>query len=282
MAVAAIQTVLALRLEADQVIVGIALNLLALGGTRFLLQLLFTRVRTRRRRRRTATRSSTNPLVWLAVIAAVARAARGSSHALGAAPARGGRSSRRAASPSASSPRARGSRRRSSAARSPVRAARSSRSSVGGFFADMSSGRGYIALAMVILGGWRPAYAALACVGVGVAEAINIQLQVTGVRDPARARAAVAIRAHALVLVVRGKPSAAAGVARQALTASRRGLRPLLGASCPALVECILGQSRSHGRSSEDVAIHSVTSAYRCAWPSSVVQNPFWIPDDHI
>src|SRR5690606_38400422 len=33
---------------------------------------------------------------------------------------------------------------------------------VGGFSADMSSGRGYIALAMVILAGWRPAFAAVA------------------------------------------------------------------------------------------------------------------------
>jgi simple sugar transport system permease protein len=48
---------------------------------------------------------------------------------------------------------------------------------VGGFSADMSSGRGYIALAMVILSGWRPAVAAVACVGVALAEAIAIQVQ---------------------------------------------------------------------------------------------------------
>ena len=44
----------------------------------------------------------------------------------------------------------------------------------------MSSGRGYIALAMVILSGWRPGYAALACLGVAFADALHIQLQVTG------------------------------------------------------------------------------------------------------
>jgi simple sugar transport system permease protein len=55
---------------------------------------------------------------------------------------------------------------------------------VGVFSADMSSGRGYIALAMVILSGWRPAFAALACVGVAFAEAMNIQLQVTGSAIP--------------------------------------------------------------------------------------------------
>ena len=39
--VSALQAVFALRFGADQAIVGIALNLLALGGTRFLLQLIF-------------------------------------------------------------------------------------------------------------------------------------------------------------------------------------------------------------------------------------------------
>jgi ABC-type uncharacterized transport system permease subunit len=37
---------------------------------------------------------------------------------------------------------------------------------------------------MVIVAGWRPGVAALACVGVAIAEAINIQLQVTGSSIP--------------------------------------------------------------------------------------------------
>jgi simple sugar transport system permease protein len=48
----------------------------------------------------------------------------------------------------------------------------------------MSSGRGYIALAMFILSGWRPAWAVIACVGVAFAEALNIKLQATGVHFP--------------------------------------------------------------------------------------------------
>jgi simple sugar transport system permease protein len=48
---------------------------------------------------------------------------------------------------------------------------------VGGFSADMSSGRGYIALGMVILGSWRPAVAAAACLGVAAFEALSIQVQ---------------------------------------------------------------------------------------------------------
>ena len=59
--------------------------------------------------------------------------------------------------------------------------------SVGGFSADMSSGRGYIALAMVILVGWRPALGALACLAVGVAYAISIQIQLSARRSSATA-----------------------------------------------------------------------------------------------
>jgi ABC-type uncharacterized transport system permease subunit len=55
---------------------------------------------------------------------------------------------------------------------------------VGGFTADMSSSRGYIALVMVILAGWRPARAVLACLGVAAAEALAIAFQITDVAVP--------------------------------------------------------------------------------------------------
>ena len=48
----------------------------------------------------------------------------------------------------------------------------------------MSGGRGYIALAMVILAGWRPGVAALACVGMAIAATFSIQLQIAGVGIP--------------------------------------------------------------------------------------------------
>ena len=44
------------------------------------------------------------------------------------------------------------------------------------FTKDMTSGRGYIALAALILGGWRPIPAALSCLLFGLATAIQIQL----------------------------------------------------------------------------------------------------------
>jgi ABC-type uncharacterized transport system permease subunit len=45
------------------------------------------------------------------------------------------------------------------------------------FESGMSGGRGFIALAAVVLSGWRPARAALACVTFGALEALQILLQ---------------------------------------------------------------------------------------------------------
>lgn len=44
------------------------------------------------------------------------------------------------------------------------------------FTKDMTSGRGYIALAALILGGWRPIPAALSCLLYGLASAVQIQM----------------------------------------------------------------------------------------------------------
>jgi general nucleoside transport system permease protein len=46
-----------------------------------------------------------------------------------------------------------------------------------GFVAQMSAGRGYIALAAVIMGSWRPAWACAASLLFGFAEAIEVNLQ---------------------------------------------------------------------------------------------------------
>jgi len=177
MIVAALQTWCALRLGADQVIVGVALNLLALGGTRFLLQLIYGEGANSPLCPGLPGSALANPLVWIAGIAAIAvpialtrtrwglrlRAAGDRPDALvavGVSPLR----ARLAAALVGGALAGAGGAQLSLAVR--------------GFSADMSSGRGYIALAMVILSGWRPGVAALACVGVALAEAVNIKLQV--------------------------------------------------------------------------------------------------------
>jgi general nucleoside transport system permease protein len=52
------------------------------------------------------------------------------------------------------------------------------------FVAGMSAGRGYIALATVIMGNWRPLWAAAACLMFGFAEAIQVTLQTFDIGIP--------------------------------------------------------------------------------------------------
>lgn len=47
----------------------------------------------------------------------------------------------------------------------------------GNFTDNMSAGRGYIALAALILGGWRPIPAMIAALGYGLFSALNLQMQ---------------------------------------------------------------------------------------------------------
>jgi simple sugar transport system permease protein len=54
----------------------------------------------------------------------------------------------------------------------------------GSFYAEMSAGRGYIALAAVIMGRWHPLYAVAACLLFGFADALQLLLQSQGVGVP--------------------------------------------------------------------------------------------------
>lgn len=55
----------------------------------------------------------------------------------------------------------------------------------GNFGKNMTAGRGYIALAALIFGGWKPLPAALACLLFGLAYALNFQLQtIPSIRIP--------------------------------------------------------------------------------------------------
>jgi ABC-type uncharacterized transport system permease subunit len=176
--VSAVQVACALWFGADQVIVGVALNIVALSGTRFLLQLLYHEGANSPPAPAFGSVILTNPLVIGAVLAAILvplavkhtrwglrlRAAGDRPEALvavGVSP----RRVRMAAALVGGALAGAGGAQLSLA--------------VGGFSADMSSGRGYIAIAMVILVGWRPALAALACVGVAIGEALNIAIQIS-------------------------------------------------------------------------------------------------------
>jgi general nucleoside transport system permease protein len=176
-AVAAVQVYFSLILEADQVIVGVSLNVIAFAGTRFLLQVMYGEGANSPQSDATFGDAVLgNPLVWLAVAAGIAvpiavrrlrwglrlRAAGDRPDALvavGVAPVQ----ARLFAALVGGALAGGGGAQLSLAVR--------------GFTADVSSGRGYIALAMVILSGWRPAWAVIACVGISIAEALRVQLQ---------------------------------------------------------------------------------------------------------
>jgi simple sugar transport system permease protein len=203
MIVAAIQVGCALGLGADQVIVGIALNGVALGGTRFLLQLLYGEGANSPPCPAYGGAVLTNPIVWIAAVATAVlpyavrrtrwgvrlRAAGDRPDALvavGVSPVR----ARLAAALVGGALAGAGGAQLSLA--------------VGGFTADMSSGRGYIALAMVILSGWRPAWAVVACLVVATAEALGIAFQVSGVPIAHELVALLPYVATLAVLVIAG------------------------------------------------------------------------------
>ena len=79
------------------------------------------------------------------------------------------------------------------------------------FDAGMSGGRGFIALAAVILGGWRPGPAALACLGFAALEATQIALQ-DAVKIPPELVQMLPYLATLLVLALARRTRAPAGI----------------------------------------------------------------------
>lgn len=174
--VGVVQLVLGVVLRADQIIVGVALNLASYGLTRYLLQILYESSANSPQTPGIGSAVWTSPVFWLAaalivlVTIVIAR------------------------TPIGLRIRAAGDRPDAlTAAGVSVIRTRLVALAVGGaiaglggaqlalaahgFSAEMSGGRGYIALAIVILGAWRPARVALFCLAFGVAEALQLQLQ---------------------------------------------------------------------------------------------------------
>ncbi len=201
--VATIQMLCALRLRADQVIIGIALNLLALTGTRFCLVLIYGESANMPAVPGFEDALLTNPNMWIAVLAAVLvpvamvhtrwglrlRAAGDrpeSLVAVGVSPAK--------------------TRLWAGLVGGALAGAGGSQLSLslGGFHSDMSAGRGYMAVAMVILARWRPTWAVIACVGVVIADTANTQLQITGSAIPRELAPLLPYVLTLLVLVIAG------------------------------------------------------------------------------
>ncbi len=82
------------------------------------------------------------------------------------------------------------------------------------FTAEMSAGRGYIALAAVIIGRWRPVPAAIACLAFAVADAVQIELQLTIVAYKQFVQMLPYVLTLALVCGLVGKSRAPAALGR--------------------------------------------------------------------
>ena len=182
--IALLYAVAAIRFRADQVVVGIAINLLVTGATRFFLRLFFHSSANSPRIHGFGAEQigtgfaalATNPLIWLGIVAVVVVAwllyrtpfglrARATGEHPAAAVSVGIKVNQI---------------RYLAAMLSGALAA------LGGaylaldqhqFSAEMTAGRGFIALAATIFGRWDPFRAALACLLFAAAETLQIQLQ---------------------------------------------------------------------------------------------------------
>lgn len=190
LALALVHALASIRFRADQVVVGVALNLLAVGGTRFFLRYLFDSSSNSPRvagfggegvadGAAALLAPFANPLVWigLLVLPAVAWLLYRTPFGLRARAV--GEKPEAATSLGVSVPRVRW----TGVALSGVCAG------LGGaylaldqhqFTDGMTAGRGYIALAAVIFGRWVPQRVIVACLGFAAAETLQIQLQGRG------------------------------------------------------------------------------------------------------
>lgn len=182
-AVAGVQAWLALGYGANQVIVGIGLNIIALGGTRFLLQLVYHEGANSPPAPSYGDAVLGNPLVWGAIVATIVTALAVERTRWGLRLRAAGDRPEALEAVGASPLRARIAAALVGGALAGAGGAHLSLS-VGVFSADMSGGRGYTALVMVILAGWRPGWAALACLAMGLFEALKLQLELAGTAIP--------------------------------------------------------------------------------------------------
>ena len=183
-ALALLYAVTAIRFRADQVVLGVAINLLVTGATRFFLRLAFHSSANSPRVpgfgvERTGTGIVTllgNPLIWLGILAVALMAWLLYRTPFGLRVRAAGEHPTAALSVGVPVHRV----RYYAAALSGLLAG------LGGaylafdqhqFSADMTAGRGFIALAATIFGRWDPFRAALACLLFAAAETLQIQLQ---------------------------------------------------------------------------------------------------------
>jgi ABC-type uncharacterized transport system permease subunit len=81
----------------------------------------------------------------------------------------------------------------------------------GSFAENMTAGRGFVAIAMVTFGRWKPQFAFLAALLIGCAESLQYKFQTFGWKVPYQLMIALPYVVALLVLVIVGKGVAAPG-----------------------------------------------------------------------
>jgi ABC-type uncharacterized transport system permease subunit len=178
-----VHAVASIRFKADQIVVGVAINLFAVGITRFFLQLAFGSSSNSPRitgfdspASGSATAFLTNPLVWLGLLVMPALNVVIGKTRFGLRVRAVGEHPLAAASVGVPVNRV----------RYAAVLASGALAALGGvylaldqhqFTDSMTAGRGFIALAAVIFGRWHPLRAGLACLLFAAAETLQIQLQ---------------------------------------------------------------------------------------------------------
>lgn len=176
----ALYALVVVRFRADQVVAGIAINILAVGLGAYLIQLLYGSSSNAEKIPGFSGSLLANPLFWIAVALVPAV------HVLLQRTRFGLRVRAAGEHPDAAESlgvRVSGVRWRAALLSGAL-------AGLGGawlalenrsFLSDMAAGRGYLALAAVIMGNWRPVGAALACLFFGAAQALQIQLKTSGI-----------------------------------------------------------------------------------------------------
>lgn len=183
MLIAALYALVVIRFHADQIVAGVAINLLAYGLTRYLLKLIYDSTSNSPNTPGFAGDILANPMFWLVVVIALGI------HILVNRTRAGLRLRAVGDHPTAAGTLG-----------VPVELVRwkavlaaGALAGLGGswlalanhgFVAEMSGGRGYIALAAVIMGSWRPLWACAACLLFGFAEAIQFNLEASNIGVP--------------------------------------------------------------------------------------------------
>jgi len=182
-AVAALYALVVVRFRADQIVAGVAINMMAYGLTRYLLKIPFDSTSNSARHVSLSGGVFADPVFWLvcALVAGVwllyARTA------FGLRVRAAGEHPEAVDTSGVSVVRLRWKAVLLAGGLAGLGGAWLSLGN-GEFAAEMSAGRGYIALAAVIMGRWHPLYAVAACLFFGFAGALQLLLQSQGVGVP--------------------------------------------------------------------------------------------------